>query len=240
MQWRSFNSQLYSLWHLHWLSAVCQFWKVNFLKHGDVRPSYGAPIADCRIPELMKFWQVISPRRKIPGKPIWLDKAILQIFKPMKMVLCFSCDGVTFKIQNEKRAGLQFTSTDYLNLLLTTLRIRWTIPFSRRKRSWIPSLRGGGGGGLKHVLLIPKAAILLQAFNLMLSPVEDPRQTTGPHFGASLPSQQGSNHPFIITEISQLFYQATWHKQEIPVLSVNRSFQIPYRSLWEDLADWSE
>jgi hypothetical protein len=33
-----------------------------------------------------------------------------------------------FKIQKEKRAGLQFTSTDYLSLLLTPLRIRWTIP----------------------------------------------------------------------------------------------------------------
>ncbi len=30
-----FNSPLHSLWHLHlhWLSAVCQFRKVNFLKH---------------------------------------------------------------------------------------------------------------------------------------------------------------------------------------------------------------
>ncbi len=35
-----------------------------------------------------------------------------------------------FKIQKEKRAGLQFTSTDYLALLLTPLRIRWTIPLS--------------------------------------------------------------------------------------------------------------
>jgi hypothetical protein len=45
------------------------------------------------------------------------------------MVLCSSCDG-PFKIQKEKRAGLEFTSTDYLSLLLTTLRIRWTIPLS--------------------------------------------------------------------------------------------------------------
>ncbi len=34
-----FSSQLYFLRHLHWLSIVCQFWKVNFLKHGCVRPS---------------------------------------------------------------------------------------------------------------------------------------------------------------------------------------------------------
>ncbi len=33
-----------------------------------------------------------------------------------------------FKIQKEKLAGLQLTSADYLSLLLTPLRIRWTIP----------------------------------------------------------------------------------------------------------------
>jgi hypothetical protein len=33
-----------------------------------------------------------------------------------------------FKIQKEKLAGLQFISTDYLSLVLTPLRIRWTIP----------------------------------------------------------------------------------------------------------------
>ncbi len=41
------------------------------------------------------------------------------------MLLLWWCP---FKIQKEKRAGLQFTSTDYLRLLLTPLRIRWTIP----------------------------------------------------------------------------------------------------------------
>ncbi len=35
-----------------------------------------------------------------------------------------------FKIQKEKQEGLQFTSTDYLSLLLTPLRIRWTKPLS--------------------------------------------------------------------------------------------------------------
>ncbi len=35
-----------------------------------------------------------------------------------------------FKIQKEKWAGLQFTSTDYLCSLLTPLRIRWTVPLS--------------------------------------------------------------------------------------------------------------
>jgi hypothetical protein len=33
-----------------------------------------------------------------------------------------------FKIQKENLAGLQFTSTDYLSLVLAPLRIRWTIP----------------------------------------------------------------------------------------------------------------
>ncbi len=64
-------------------------------------------------------------------KSIWLDKAILQIFKPLKMVSCSSCDGVPLKFKKKKRAGLQFISTDYLSLLLTPLRIRWTIPLSQ-------------------------------------------------------------------------------------------------------------
>jgi hypothetical protein len=41
------------------------------------------------------------------------------------MLLLWWCP---FKIQKEKWPGLQFTRTDYLSLLLTTLRIRWTIP----------------------------------------------------------------------------------------------------------------
>jgi hypothetical protein len=36
-----------------------------------------------------------------------------------------------FKIQKQKLAGLQFTSTDYLSLFLTPLRIRWTIPLRK-------------------------------------------------------------------------------------------------------------
>jgi hypothetical protein len=43
------------------------------------------------------------------------------------MVLCSSCDGVPYKIQKEKRARLQFTSIDYFSLVLTPLKIRWTI-----------------------------------------------------------------------------------------------------------------
>jgi hypothetical protein len=33
-----------------------------------------------------------------------------------------------FKIWKEKRADLQFTSTDYLSIVLTPVRIRWTVP----------------------------------------------------------------------------------------------------------------
>jgi hypothetical protein len=33
-----------------------------------------------------------------------------------------------FKIQKEKQVGLLFTSTDYLSIVSTPLRIRWTIP----------------------------------------------------------------------------------------------------------------
>ncbi len=41
-------------------------------------------------------------------KVIWLDKAILQIFKPLKMVLYFSCDGVPskFKKKNGRASSL--------------------------------------------------------------------------------------------------------------------------------------
>jgi hypothetical protein len=35
------------------------------------------------------------------GKSIWLDKAILQIFKPLKMVLCSFCDGVPLKFKKK-------------------------------------------------------------------------------------------------------------------------------------------
>jgi hypothetical protein len=37
-------------------------------------------------------------------KSIWLDKAILEIFKPLKTVFCFSCDGVSLKFK--KKNGL--------------------------------------------------------------------------------------------------------------------------------------
>jgi hypothetical protein len=44
------------------------------------------------------------------------------------MLLLWWCP---FKIQKEKRAGVQFTRTDVLSLVLTPLRNRWTIPLSK-------------------------------------------------------------------------------------------------------------
>jgi hypothetical protein len=38
---------------------------------------------------------------KKPGKSICLDKAILQIFKPLKMVLCYSCYGGPLKFKKK-------------------------------------------------------------------------------------------------------------------------------------------
>ncbi len=52
------------------------------------------------------------------------------------MLLLWWCP---FKIQKEKRAGLQFTSTYYLSLLLTPFRIRWAIPFKPKKDYLIES-----------------------------------------------------------------------------------------------------
>ncbi len=41
------------------------------------------------------------------------------------MLLLWWCP---FKIQKENLAGLQITSTDYLSIVLTPVRIRWTVP----------------------------------------------------------------------------------------------------------------
>jgi hypothetical protein len=41
-----------------------------------------------------------------------------------------------FRIKKEKLVGLQFTSTDYLSLVLNPLRIRWTVPL---RSSILPS-----------------------------------------------------------------------------------------------------
>jgi hypothetical protein len=49
----------------------------------------------------MKFRYVILERLKNAGKSIELDKAILQIFKPLKMVFCSSCDGVPLKFKKK-------------------------------------------------------------------------------------------------------------------------------------------
>ncbi len=94
---RYFQQSVYSLWHLHWLSAVCQFRKVNFLKHSDVKPSCGArATSDRHILELMKFRDVIWHRKSLCS-----DKAILQIVKLLKMVLCSFCGGIPLKFKKK-------------------------------------------------------------------------------------------------------------------------------------------
>ncbi len=89
----------------NWLSGIDKLRKVNV--------SVTESIGDC-----WKERHSITVTRK---------KAILLIFKLLKIVLCSSCDGVPYKIQKEKWSGLQFTRTDYLSLVLTLLRLRWTI-----------------------------------------------------------------------------------------------------------------
>jgi hypothetical protein len=49
------------------------------------------------------------------------------------MVLCSFCDGVPLKFEEKKRAGLLFTSMDYLSIVLTPVRIRWTVPLRMEK-----------------------------------------------------------------------------------------------------------
>jgi hypothetical protein len=68
------------------------------------------------------------------------------------MVLCSYCDSVPLKLKKEKLAGLQFTNTDYLSLLLTPLRIRWTIPL---RRQWLPIdwSTNSKAGNIKYILL---------------------------------------------------------------------------------------
>jgi hypothetical protein len=43
------------------------------------------------------------------------------------MVLCSSCDGVPLKFK-KKKGQAQITRTDFFSLVLTPLRIRWTMP----------------------------------------------------------------------------------------------------------------
>ncbi len=43
------------------------------------------------------------PEMENAGKSICLDRAILQIFKTLKMVFCSSCDGVPLKFKKKNR-----------------------------------------------------------------------------------------------------------------------------------------
>jgi hypothetical protein len=99
-----------------------------FSKHGGVRPSYGAKAtAECRIPVLTKFWWVILRRLENAGKSIWLDKVILQIFKPLKMFLWSSCDDVPLKFKNKKGQASSLPAQIIWAYYWPPFRIRWTI-----------------------------------------------------------------------------------------------------------------
>jgi hypothetical protein len=51
------------------------------------------------------------------------------LLKQLKKVLSYCCDGVPLKFK-KKNDRLQFTSTDSLSIVLTPLKIRWTIPLT--------------------------------------------------------------------------------------------------------------
>ncbi len=131
MLWHYFEQSAILPVTVHWVSAVCQLRQVNFLKLSGVKPSYGASATpDCHIPELMKFQKVMLCRRKIVRKSLMIRQN--HVTKRLAadnhfMLLFWWCP---FKIQKEKRTCLQFTSTDFLSIVLTPLRIRWTILWS--------------------------------------------------------------------------------------------------------------
>jgi hypothetical protein len=96
------------------------FWNLAAKK----RPSCGAKaIADWLIDE---FPVSHLMETKNAGKSIWFDKTVLQIFKPLKMVFCYSCDGVPLKFK--KKNGRASSWPVQIELVLTPLRIRRTIP----------------------------------------------------------------------------------------------------------------
>jgi hypothetical protein len=68
---------------------------------------------------------------KNAGKSIWLDKATLKIIKPLKMVFCFSCDGVPLKFKKKNGRASSLPAQIFFSLFLTPLKIRWTILLSR-------------------------------------------------------------------------------------------------------------
>jgi hypothetical protein len=51
------------------------------------------------------------------------------------MILCSFRDGVLLKSNLKKLAGLQYSSMDCLSLVLTHVRIRWTIPLNKLFRT---------------------------------------------------------------------------------------------------------
>jgi hypothetical protein len=75
------------------------------------------------------------------------------------MVLCSSCDGVPLKFKKINRPGLQYTSTDYLSIVLTPVRICWTIPFNTGRGNQCCGLdrrarKSHSGGVRRHIHMI--------------------------------------------------------------------------------------
>jgi hypothetical protein len=92
-------------------------------------PSYGEKAtADCHILELNKFQEVIFRRQKNAGESISFDKANSKIFKPLKMVLCSSWDGVPLKLKKKGGSshGSNEPSLDHSqNSLDNTFKLAW-------------------------------------------------------------------------------------------------------------------
>jgi hypothetical protein len=74
----------------------------QFSKHGSVRPSYGGKcdrgLSYSGIDEIAVSHLTETEKCR---KSILLDKAILQIFQPLKWNFCFSCDGVPLKFKKK-------------------------------------------------------------------------------------------------------------------------------------------
>jgi hypothetical protein len=54
------------------------------------------------------------PEMENAGQSICLDKAILQIFRPLKMVFCSSCDGVTLKFKKKNGRAFSLSARIFL------------------------------------------------------------------------------------------------------------------------------
>jgi hypothetical protein len=82
----------------------------QFSKHDGVRPSYWEKATpDCHSPVLTKFRSVVLRRLKNAGKSIWLEKAILQIFKGIVQWILRSVNTKLKKIRPRKLEPARFS-----------------------------------------------------------------------------------------------------------------------------------